>query len=201
MRPSHCSAVRLFAAGVLPSNVLRHLDRAVAPLRDDVLRWAASDSMHLTLAFYGEVDPRLVPDLRLRLTRVASRSMPVQLRLAGSGRFGRSVLWMGVQGETGPLRRLAASAAAAGRRVGVEMGDAHGYRPHVTLARSGHRIDLRSYAAPLAEYVGPTWTLSEFALISSQLGAGKDGRPRYETLATFGLTALMRAPQWRRPPP
>lgn len=193
--------MRLFAAGVLPANVVRHLDRAVAPLRDDVLRWAALDSWHLTLAFYGEVDVRLVPDLTGRLSRAAARSVSIRLRLAGGGRFGRTVLWMGVLGDTGPLRRLAASAAAAGRRLGVEVEEGHGYRPHVTLARSASRVDLRPYVAPLKDYAGPAWTMSEIALISSQLGAGEGGRPRYETLATFGLTALTSAPQWRRPPP
>ncbi|MGH8826165.1 MAG: RNA 2',3'-cyclic phosphodiesterase [Jiangellaceae bacterium] len=143
--------MRLFAAGVPPANVVRHLDRAVAPLRDDVLRWAALDSWHLTLAFYGEVDPDAVPELTRRLTRAAARSMPMALRLAAAGRFGRGVLWMGVLGDTGPLRRLAASAAAAGRRLGVEVEEGHGYRPHITLARSASRIDLRPYVEPLKD--------------------------------------------------
>ena len=60
--------MRLFAALLLPQDVVAHLDATVAPNRDDVLRWTAMDSWHLTLAFYGQVDDRRVPDLKARLT-------------------------------------------------------------------------------------------------------------------------------------
>ena len=46
---------------LLPQGVVAHLDATAAPNRDDVLRWAAMDSWHLTLAFYGQVDDRECP--------------------------------------------------------------------------------------------------------------------------------------------
>jgi RNA 2',3'-cyclic 3'-phosphodiesterase len=179
--------VRLFAAVVPPPDVLRHLEAAVEPLRDTAVRWANADGRHVTLAFYGEVSDDRVADLSERLRRAAGRHPPIELGLAGAGRFDGRVLWVGCTGELEPLRKLAQSCRAAGRRVGADIETHRRYRAHVTLARSSRPIDLRPYVAALSGYAGPLWTATEIALVGSHLGAGEGGRPRYEQVATFEL--------------
>ncbi|MGH8823511.1 MAG: RNA 2',3'-cyclic phosphodiesterase [Jiangellaceae bacterium] len=179
--------MRLFVAVPPPPDVVAHLEAVVQPLRDDVLRWTVTDAWHLTLAFYGEVADRRVDDLEGRLARAARRHPAVSLRLTGAGRFGGRALWIGCTGDTAPLRRLAASAAAAGRRVGARADERRSYRPHLTMARASRPVDLRPYVTALREYEGVVWTADGVALIRSYLGAGEDRRARYETLSTFAL--------------
>jgi 2'-5' RNA ligase len=179
--------VRLFAAILIPPDVKAHLDAAVGSDRGDALRWTTSDSWHLTLAFYGQVDDVRVPDLKSRLTRTAKKYPMLSLALAGSGQFSRRILWIGCEGDLAPMRTLARSAAAAGRRVGASADEGR-FRAHLTLARAPKPIDLRPYVSALGAYRGPTWTADAVALVRSHLGAGENRRARYETLSIHPLS-------------
>jgi 2'-5' RNA ligase len=181
--------VRLFAAILIPPAVKAHLNTAVTPHRDDVLRWTTLDSWHLTLAFYGQVDDTRVPDLKSRLTRTAKKCPMLSLAFSGSGRFSQRVLWIGCEGEIDPMRALARSAAAAGRRVGAAADEGR-FRAHLTVARAPRPIDLRPYVSALGTYRGPTWSADAVALVRSHLGAGEDRRARYETLSIHPLSGL-----------
>jgi len=181
--------VRLFAAILLPAEVVADLAAAVGPHRDDTLRWTATDSWHLTLAFYGQVEDARVPDLKARLTRASKRQPVMSLALAGAGRFGHRALWVGCDGDVLVLRALARSASAAGRRVGAATEEARRFRAHVTLARARIPVDLRPYVSALAGYRGPSWSGDAVALVRSHLGGGENRRARYETLSSHSLTA------------
>ena len=116
------------------------------------------EQWHLTLAFLGEVADDHVPELQQRLARAAGRHPPLTLRFAGSGRFGGRVLFMALDGDVQGLKRLAASAGAAARRVGIAVED-RPYRPHLTLARAAAGGgDLRPLVARLATIEGQAWT-------------------------------------------
>jgi RNA 2',3'-cyclic 3'-phosphodiesterase len=179
--------MRLFAAILIPPDVVAHLDAAVAPHRDDVLRWTTSGSWHLTLAFYGEVEETRVADLKSRLTRIAKRYPMLSLALVGSGQFSRRALWIGCEGDTAPMRELARSAAAAGRRVGASADESR-FRAHLTLARAPKPMDLRPYVSALATYRGHSWNVDAVALVRTHLGAGENRRTRYETLSSHLLS-------------
>jgi RNA 2',3'-cyclic 3'-phosphodiesterase len=180
--------VRLFAAVLLPPDVVSHLEAVVAPNRDDVLRWTTVDSWHLTLAFYGEVDDRRVPDLKTRLTRGARRHATLSLALSGAGRFGQRALWIGCECDVSTMRALARSVAAAGRRVGAAAGETRRFKAHVTVARAAKPTDLRPYVSSLGSYQSPPWTADAVALVRSHLGGGENRRARYETLSSHPLS-------------
>jgi 2'-5' RNA ligase len=188
-----CRVVRLFAAILIPQEVAADLDAAVAPYRDDVLRWTTSDSWHLTLAFYGQVDDTRVPDLKSRLTRAAKRYQALSLTLKGAGQFNRRALWVGCEGDLVPLRALARSAAAAGQRVGASASESR-FKAHLTLARASTPTDLRPYVSILRNYRGPSWTGDAVALVQSHLGAGENRRARYETLSSHRLSGPVTVP-------
>lgn len=133
--------MRLFVAITPPRSVLLEVRAAVDSLvRSNgipelgQLRWTRPDTWHITLSFYGEVDPEKLPDLSERLSRVAARTTPIELSLAGAGRFGPRVVWFGVQGQSDRLGRLAEAAGAAARRCHIRI-EERPYRPHLTLAR------------------------------------------------------------------
>lgn len=179
--------MRLFAAVVPPPEAAEHLAAAVSPLRDHALRWSGPDSWHITLAFYGELPDDRLDDLVDRLRRAARRHQPLELALTGAGRFDRRVLWVGCTGEVDGLRKLARACGAAGRRAGARIAEQRRFRPHVTLARSSRPVELQSHVAALAGYRGPSWTVTDVALVRSRLGAGRGGRPRYEQVEALDL--------------
>ena len=181
--------MRLFAAVLLPPEIVAHVDEAVAPHRDDKLRWTTSDSWHITLAFYGHVDDAKVPDLKARLTRAARRHPALSLSLVGAGRFGRRALWVGCDGDIAPMQALARSVAAAGRRAGASADESRRFKAHLTVARASKPIDLRPYVGALREYSGPGWTADEVALVRSHLSAGENRRAKYETLSCHPLSS------------
>lgn len=158
----------------------------------DGLRWTGRPGWHLTLAFYGEVDDDVVPDLSARLERAAHRTPPFELALRGGGQFGRGrALWAGAGGGLETLRLLADRAESAGRKAGVEMGEHRRYKPHLTLARGRQACDVRPYVEALAGFTGPAWTVTDLALVRSTLpDSGVPGeQPRYDTVARGPLGA------------
>lgn len=185
--------MRLFVAVTPPPEALDHLEAAVAAVRvelgdaaDPALRWARRDSWHLTLAFLGEVPDDRVPDVRRRQARAARRHPRCRLALRGAGRFDGRVLWVGVSGDVGPLRRLAASVAAGARRAGVDV-DTRPLRPHLTIARAREPVDLRPAVTAVDGYEGPAWTAEETLLVRSRLGAGPGRTAVHEVIDRCSL--------------
>jgi 2'-5' RNA ligase len=132
--------------------------------------------MHLSLACLGEVAaPRLAGRVERR-GRTAGRHPPLRLQLADGGRFDRSVLWVGVDGDVEQLQRLAGSVAGAARHSGIAV-EERPYRPHVTLARARPAADLRPLAALLEGYRGPAWSASEIVLVRSRTGPDPEHVP------------------------
>ncbi|CAL9496303.1 RNA 2',3'-cyclic phosphodiesterase [Streptomyces sp. enrichment culture] len=188
--------MRLFAAVLPPDEVIRALAAEIDRLKRlpgaDGLRWTGRPGWHLTLAFYGEVDGTLVPDLADRLARAAHRTEPFRLALSGGGQFGRGrALWTGAEGDLPTLALLADRAEAAGRKAGVEMGEHRRYKAHLTVARSRDATDTRPYVDALAPFTSPSWTVAELVLVRSNLPrSGTAGeRPRYEPVGRWPLGA------------
>ena len=186
--------MRLFAAVLPPENVTAELASVVDELRnlpgaDRGLRWTGRAGWHFTLAFYGEVDEELVPDLSARLERSARRTDPFPLSLRGGGRFGGRALWAGAAGDVRTLRLLAERAGAAGRKAGVEREEHRRYRPHLTLARSRAETEFTPYVTVLDGFEGRGWTVGELCLMRSRLPAsGVPGeQPRYEVVGRWPL--------------
>ncbi|MFD7689052.1 RNA 2',3'-cyclic phosphodiesterase [Streptomyces sp. NPDC059781] len=196
--------MRLFAAVLLPEDVVQELAAEVAELRRlpgaDGMRWTGragwprggAADWHFTLAFYGEVDDGLVPELTARLGRAASRTEPFRLALLGGGQFGHGrVLWAGAEGDLRTMRLLAERAEAAARRAGVPMDEHRRYKAHLTVARSRDAVDVRPYVEALHAFRSRTWTVDEVVLMRSHLPtSGVPGeQPRYEAVARQALGA------------
>ncbi|MFF1682118.1 RNA 2',3'-cyclic phosphodiesterase [Streptomyces sp. NPDC058256] len=182
--------MRLFAAVLPPEDVASELGSVVEELRGlpgaEALRWTGRPGWHYTLAFYGEVAEEVLPDLSARLERAAHRTAPFPLAVRGGGQFGKGrALWAGAEGDLPALRLLADRAESAARKAGVEMGEHRRYRAHLTVARSRDEVDVRPYLDALASFTSRTWTVTELALVRSDLPkSGVPGeQPRYEVVA------------------
>ena len=125
--------LRLFAALPIPWDVAETLKRRQSGLPG--ARWRPGEALHVTLAFYGEMDERRADDLASELSR-AEGGGPFEIALSGVGAFGddhRShTLWAGLEPNE-RLNVLAGRCRAAAERAGLHM-EPRTYRPHLTLA-------------------------------------------------------------------
>jgi RNA 2',3'-cyclic 3'-phosphodiesterase len=181
--------MRLFVAVTPSAEAIAHLAAAVESVRGSNadLRWSRPENWHLTVTFLGDVTEDVAHSLDDRLARAARRHPACELAFRGAGRFDGRVLWVGVEGDMAPLRRLADSVTAAARRSKIAV-EAKPFRPHVTLARARIPTDLRPLVAALQTYEGPVWEADRVSLVRSFLQEGPDGGSRYEVLTEHRLT-------------
>jgi 2'-5' RNA ligase len=184
--------MRMFVAAVPPPEVLEDLEEFLSVRREAAaFRWTVPDQWHVTLAFLADVPDRAYDDLVERLTRAARKRHPMRATVAGGGAFpnvGRAkVLWAGVElDDAEELRRLATGCRAAASKAGIEVAGER-FKPHVTVARTGHPVEATAWVRVLDAYRGPSYQLDEISLIASHLGEGPRKRPRYEVRETFEL--------------
>lgn len=188
--------MRLFVAIEPPAGVLTELAAAIEPLQAAVpeLRWTSRNAWHLTLAFLGDVDEGVLPELTARLERASRRHPPQLLAIEGGGAFPSPararVLWAGIRADDRALASLAASVAAGARRAGAPPPDeGRRYRAHLTLARCRQPTNVAALTAALAGLSTADWTARSVHLVRSQLG-GKE--PQYEYVGEWPLPAKAR---------
>lgn len=203
--------MRLFVAVYPPPEAVDDLIAQVGRLRIGEaaargvnVRLTRRETMHVTLAFLGEVTETRLPAVCSALGQAARtwrraaatsgpEASPVQagpprVRLTGGGRFGRgrfTVLWTGLAGEVDALRAVSATIRRELKRARLPYDDKP-FRPHLTIARPGDRVDQETVTfdlSVLAGYLGPTWPVTEMVLMRSHLGP----RPTYDRLDAWPL--------------
>ncbi len=135
-----------------------------------------ADSLHLTLAFLGDVELSLLPGLR-GLARECSRE-PFTLALDRVGCWRHNhIAWAGASHTPEPLSRLVTGLTVGLTRMGVHP-DGRPYTPHVTLLRNAECQKENPALKPIE------WVARDFVLVRSTLRA--DGA-RYEEVGRWPL--------------
>lgn len=182
--------MRMFVAIVPPQDVIEELDDFLS-VREG-MPWINPEQWHLTLAFYEQAPEHRVDELVERIGAACARRSPFQLRLAGAGVFPNpvraSVFWIGVDDPSHSLAPLAVNARGAGNVVGATP-DGKPFVPHLTVARLRRPIEGTNWLRVLDTFSSAAWDVSGVELIASHLGEGPARRPRYSTIAQFGLGA------------
>jgi RNA 2',3'-cyclic 3'-phosphodiesterase len=210
--------MRVFASLHPSDAALHHLAHALDAVRLGVeaglpgsgappVRWAAPESWHVTLAFYGEVPDGAVPELEEGLAGLATHQRPFDLRLRGAGVFAHRTLWVGLGGDADTAARLCAQAREVGASVLGRAEARERARPHLTVGRVAQEVragrsrrrgpraegragDADPLTAPvraLGVYEGPSWTVAEVRLVRSDLGQGRGGSALHTDVARFPL--------------
>ncbi|MFI5839689.1 RNA 2',3'-cyclic phosphodiesterase [Catenuloplanes sp. NPDC051500] len=186
--------MRVFAGIYPPEEACAHLAARVGTLHISSAgldtRLASRVQWHVTLVFLGEIPDGRLPEVDAALTTAthSTGTKPARLRIAGGGRFGRgrlTILWAGLTGEVDRLTRLGETTRRTLARAHLPF-DSRPFRPHLTLARSGDRVDrlqVDADRAALDAYEGPEWPVTHLRLMRSQLTP----TPLYTELARYDL--------------
>ncbi len=184
---------RTFVAIPLPHGVIAKLERFQSQLAPAVagVRWARAETMHLTLAFLGDVKNSDLARVSNAVGSAALASAPFALRVEGLGAFpdaGRpKILWAGLTGDgCTALLALQKGIAHALENLGYPPDDR--FHPHITLGRlkpgrSGP-LDLRPRIEQHRHWSAGGFTVNEVVTYSSL--TSPEG-PVYAALATAGL--------------
>lgn len=186
------ATLRAFVAVELPEAVRRRimeLERLLAKT-DAEVKWVSVESLHITLNFLGDVDPRTTADIGKALVAACSRLVPFTLVLAGAGAFGPPAkprtLWLGATEGSHQMVQLHAALEHALQPLGFRP-EGRRYQPHVTVGRvrrPPHGESMATLLRQHAEFSAGETEVHEVVLFSSQL---EPQGPTYVPLARAPL--------------
>ena len=162
--------MRLFIAIELDDSIKKTITGTMHELKKSGVRgsYVASNNLHLTLAFIGEVEN--VPEVKTSLQTISCK--PFKLSLSDFGNFG-DILWVGVKGNQG-LSQAAKAVRAALDQAGISY-DQKKFAPHITLVRKATG-SWKSVKAPKGEMM-----VKKISLMKSSM---KDGKTVYIRVAS-----------------
>jgi RNA 2',3'-cyclic 3'-phosphodiesterase len=134
------------------------------------------DSIHLTVAFLGDVPVDRIDALRTPPPDIASPAFDMDLDRIGHW-VRNGIVWAGPSVVPEALAGLHGRLSAWVASQGIPL-DTRPFRPHVTLLRKAARGELDEPRTPIA------WRVTDYVLVRS--GRRSDGS-RYETIARFPL--------------
>src|SRR5262249_1839556 len=136
------SSWRLFCAFELTESLRSRIQKHIQQVRDAVpdaaASWSQPENIHLTVKFFGNVDPARVPVISAAAERVVREFAPIEIAVGNTGVFPRpsrpQVLWIGVEDSRGELLKLQQQLENEFAREGFPKED-RAFRPHLTIAR------------------------------------------------------------------
>ncbi|GAC1377843.1 MAG: RNA 2',3'-cyclic phosphodiesterase [Ktedonobacteraceae bacterium] len=134
------SMTRIFIAFDLNKALQNHLSGIIRQVAQELprLHWVDPTSMHLTLAFLGELTEGQLAQATEASQQTAQQCLPFDYRLSYLGTFGSPrqprVLWLGIDEPSGKLLQLHRLLNKALEQRGFEI-DKRPFSPHLTLSR------------------------------------------------------------------
>lgn len=197
---------RTFIAVRLPDAIRVQLALQIDTLKPRLpaaVRWVAPESLHLTLAFLGELDDPRLAAAEQATAAAAREGAPFTLALTHLGTFGPArasrVIWAGVSGDIAALGNLQGRLASELELRGFPRED-RPFSPHLTLARIKEplRPDV-ARAIPDLLRAAPaehgSWQVHELCAMKSDLWTGPTRTTaRYTCLHAYPLEGSLDLP-------
>lgn len=185
-QPKPATARVFFALWPTPEVTGRLGDIAEAAAMAFGGRATRRDTIHLTLAFLGNVPETRLPELSVAAAAVGGAPFAIKVDQLGFWSHNH-LLWAGCQAPSAPLDALSSQLrkvlARAGFRVG---GEGREFVPHVTLVRRVPEAGAPSASRPLPSMDSLAWRCERFVLVRSTLSALGSS---YQIIGEFPLTA------------
>jgi 2'-5' RNA ligase len=188
------ATTRTFIAVEVPKEGRERIGRLIGKLAPEVAgaKWVATENLHLTLAFLGDVRDADLGAVCRAVAGAARPFEPLELTLEGLGCFGSPIrprtLWAGIQGPgLDGLKELQKAVAGAVTKADYRPDDR--FAAHVTLARfnpgRGPAPNLTELLEKNREWSAGAWRVAEVVTFASTLTP--EG-PVYAPLARAKLT-------------
>jgi 2'-5' RNA ligase len=198
--------IRTFIALELPRTVRAQIERTQEGLlhRGLEARWVKPVNIHLTLHFFGEIDPDRIEPIRAAMGEAAVCD-PFRLEACGLGVFPglrrARVIWSGVAGDVPALMHLQRRLVEALARDGFTI-ERRAFKAHLTLGRFKTSPDPKRLAEALDSLRAASpvpFQVSHLVLFESRLTpAGAIYSKRYEIPLEGGPKGKKPAPVDRR---
>lgn len=173
----------------LRKSALKLMD-LLRPFAGDV-KWVASENLHWTLQFLGDVDQDHIAEICSGITTAVAQFEPFTLDARGAGAFPANdrprTLWLGTGEGRETMVAVQASIQKRLATIGYR-GEQRRYVPHLTLGRAGRdkpSRELSDQLSRLAEFDAGSMLVDEIAVYSSTLR--REG-PFYEALGHISLS-------------
>lgn len=185
--------IRAFLAIELPNEVKDAIFRLGQELIASgvKIRPVATNAMHLTLKFFGEVTNNQVELIKAEMQKAAEIFPPFSICARGLGAFpgykNPRVVWVGVSGDTLILEDLARDLEKRWRAISFPPED-RPFKGHLTVGRAKDRISPEKMAEALktlGNFASRPFAADAITLYRSEL---LPGGPRYTVLARLNLT-------------
>ena len=169
--------IRTFIAIDLPPGILEKLEAFGKKLQraDAPVSWVKGDRIHLTLKFLGDVAPEQIDAIQNAMADVSRLAAPLRLQPLGCGAFPSikqmRVVWVGLHGDEGPLKKLQQEVEKAMAPLGFEP-EGRPFRPHLTLGRvkGKHRLQkLQELLISNQSFEAEAFDVTELVLYKSEL--------------------------------
>ena len=132
----------MFCAFELPEPLRSRIDQHSKKVREAVpeaaASWSRPENIHLTMKFFGNVEPAQVPVISAAATRVVQEFSPLEIQVGKTGVFPRpsrpQVLWIGIEDASATLLKLQQHLEDEFAREGFPK-ENRAFHPHLTIAR------------------------------------------------------------------
>lgn len=158
--------------------------KKTADHKETSLRWIPPSNYHITLVFLGNTHSEDIPEIESKMSEVASRHAPFQLKIREVSAFPTltqaRVIYLGVQRSQNILNLQSDLESAL---LPPEKSERE-YSPHLTLARLRNPKSCRDLLSPFSHVDLGKQRVSSILLFNSVLA---NGYPVYERLSQFKL--------------
>lgn len=141
------------------------------------------ETIHVTLAFLGDVEESRLPEVMTAARQVLAAPFDLTVDNLGYWRHNR-LLWAGCSAVPPPLEALVGSLRERLREALIVCDDTQRFVPHLTLVR---KVSGAPHARDLPGIEPLSWPCRGFALVRSALS---DRGSDYATLAEFPFTSV-----------
>ncbi len=177
--------MRLFVAINLPDNVLDYLYdlQKKIDLGNAKIKWVAKKNIHITLKFIGNVEGKLLEEIKNNLSKVNSDKFSFKLSKTGCFPEENSprVIWIGVDDEQ---KVINLQKKVDESLLDILKGEQR-FSAHITLGRVKRTDKNLLESLKMIKVEKININVGEFSLIKSQLT--KDG-PRYSVVERYKLS-------------
>lgn len=134
--------------------------------------WDKPEKLHLTMKFLGEIDGEQLENLQKAVKSATREVSPFKLQISETGVFPSSrnarILWLGVKGETGSLRKLNEVLERECERQGFAK-EKRSFKAHLTIGRMKEKSSELAETHLREKFEPVEFEVSELVIYQSEL--------------------------------